>query len=127
MSDTVIIASISGFVALVTAVLTVINTFLVARANANIRDTKVAIVTLEKNTNSIKDALVEATGKMKFAEGLKVGTETAGTDRTKEQGIAALLADARIEAATTAGIVKGAEEERTRAETEKAIHPDAGK
>ena len=48
----------------------------IARRNArHLEETKAAIVTLEHNTNSIKDALVKVTGESEFQRGLKIGTE----------------------------------------------------
>ena len=43
----------------------------------HIHDSAKAIILLEKNTNSIKDALVKVTGEAEFAKGLKVGTDAA--------------------------------------------------
>jgi hypothetical protein len=46
---------------------------------ANVESTKGTIVTLEKNTNSIKDALVAVTEKEALARGIKQGTEEAAS------------------------------------------------
>jgi hypothetical protein len=48
-----------------------------ASIGAAVSQTNVVIQELEKNTNSIKDALVKATGEAEFAKGLKQGTESA--------------------------------------------------
>lgn len=45
-----------------------------ALLHKDIVDTKVTIAELEKNTNSMKDALVKVTGEAAFAKGVKQGT-----------------------------------------------------
>jgi hypothetical protein len=42
--------------------------------SAAVVETKSTVAVLEKNTNSIKDALVKVTGEKFFAEGIKQGT-----------------------------------------------------
>lgn len=73
MTEPVTIALIGGVVsvllALVTAAMTILNTIVIRR-------TEKQVVMLEKNTNSIKDALVKVTGEAEFAKGLKTGIET---------------------------------------------------
>lgn len=64
MSDNVIVALIGAAVSL-------LNSFMIWKA-------KGVIKTLEKNTNSIKDALVKTTGDAEFAKGLKQGKEEGG-------------------------------------------------
>lgn len=81
MSDTVLVAIIvaagSGF----NAVISMMNNQLARRALAiserntkHLEETKVAMGELEKNTNSMKDALVKVTGEKSFAEGVQQGT-----------------------------------------------------
>lgn len=51
----------------------------IREARASIVEQSHAIVTLEKNTNSIKDELVKVTGTSEFARGLKEGLESKRT------------------------------------------------
>lgn len=60
---------VSVLLGVVTAVATILNTIVVRR-------TEKQVEMLEKNTNSIKDALVQVTGEAEFAKGLKTGIET---------------------------------------------------
>ena len=75
MSDPVELAIIAGCVAVIPTILSFL-TFLISKNNerhlAQMKDT---VITLEKNTNSIKDELVKVTGEAAFAKGLKSGQE----------------------------------------------------
>lgn len=81
MTDPVMIALIGAASSCALAAIAAgvsIATLLIGRRNeAHIAAAKQAIVTLEHNTNSIKDALVKVTGEAEFAKGLKIGTETS--------------------------------------------------
>lgn len=84
MSEAVLIAMIGAVGLMVTALLSAITTLLVTRmqtellrTKAAVVETQAAIVTLEKNTNSIKDALVKVTAEAEFAKGLKAGEGAA--------------------------------------------------
>ncbi len=83
MSDAVIISLIGAIGSCVAASLSGIAVTLskesIRRSIKNaesLSDTRNAMVTLEKNTNSIKDDLVRITGESEFAKGLKQGTES---------------------------------------------------
>ena len=82
MTDAVTISLISAFASTVAAVLGFLNNRMGQRNAAHIEETKAAVVTLEKNTNSIKDELVRVTGQAEFAKGLKQGTETQADQAT---------------------------------------------
>jgi hypothetical protein len=69
MTDSVAIALIAGTPGLLAAIGTLITAVSVARSNSHIANTRAKIEELEKNTNSIKDALVNVTGKEAFARG----------------------------------------------------------
>jgi hypothetical protein len=70
MSDPVTIAAIS---ACVTVVMQLLNMYSLSKVRQDTAKTHEDMRTLEKNTNSIKDALVKATAEQKYAEGLKDG------------------------------------------------------
>lgn len=74
MSDVVLLEVIKLTGIFITAMMTMVTTWLTLRNARDIATTKRTIVTLEKNTNSIKDALVKVTGEAEFAKGLKEGT-----------------------------------------------------
>ena len=86
MSDTttVILALVPTISATVAAIVGMLNNTLARRngarldeqSNHNI-DSRAMIERLEKNTNSIKDALVQTTADASYAKGLKAGTEAA--------------------------------------------------
>lgn len=84
MSDAVAVALIGFATSLVAAIFSLWNNIIARRNTTAIHETKEAVVTLEKNTNSIKDALVKATADAKFAEGVKAGS-TEGAD-AKQKG-----------------------------------------
>ena len=73
VSDVVLVALIAAAPGCMAAVMSFANN-IIARHNAERIDRTVkAMETLEKNTNSIKDALVKVTGESEFAKGLKQG------------------------------------------------------
>jgi hypothetical protein len=76
MNDPVLVAIIVAAGSAVNAIIGLMNNSLARRADErsernakHIEETKLAISTLEKNTNSIKDALVKVTGEKEFAAG----------------------------------------------------------
>lgn len=69
MSDAIVISLIGAVGSFLAAVLGFANNILARRNSQRIAETKKAIITLEKNTNSIKDALVKVTGESEFARG----------------------------------------------------------
>lgn len=82
MTDAVMIAVIAAVSGTVTTALGVVSTVLAKKADERAgrneehqKTTKEAIVTLAKETNGLKDALVTAAGKAGFEEGLKAGKE----------------------------------------------------
>ncbi len=77
MSDAVTISLIAAVGAFTSAVLGMVNNAIAQRNSTHLAQAKDAIVTLEKNTNSIKDELVRVTASSEFAKGLKQGTENA--------------------------------------------------
>ena len=80
MSDIVLVALIAAVPGCLATVVSFLNN-IIARSNerklaettTHLEETREAIVTLEKNTNSIKDALVKVTGEAEFQKGLKIG------------------------------------------------------
>jgi hypothetical protein len=85
MSDPVIISLISGAFSFAAALLAFLNNMVAQRNSRHIAQARDAIVTLEKNTNSIKDALVRVTAESEYAKGLKAGT-TGATGATGATG-----------------------------------------
>ena len=84
MTDAVAIALISAVASVAAAGIGLANNILgrenarhIAEAKDSISQTKTAIITLEKQTNSIKDALVKVTGESEYAKGLKDGTDAS--------------------------------------------------
>ncbi len=77
MSDAVVISLIGAVGSFLAATLSLANNFLARRNEVNIRDTKQKMVTLERNTNSMKDALVKVTGESEFAKGKMEGRTEA--------------------------------------------------
>ena len=86
MSDatTIVLALIPTISATVAAIIGMLNNALGRRNERklneqaqHIAESKSAIVLLEKNTNSIKDALVKVTAESEYAKGLKVGADAA--------------------------------------------------
>lgn len=78
MSDTVMLALIGMIQVVMLAALAIIGPIIISRLGrqkGEIAETKEAIVTLEKNTNSIKDALVKVTGENAFQKGVAVGRD----------------------------------------------------
>ena len=73
MSDTVLIALIAGLPSIISATLSIFNNILGRKNTQHIVQAKEAIITLEKNTNSIKDALVKVTGEAEHAKGVIEG------------------------------------------------------
>jgi|SRR5579872_2186535 len=76
MSDTVLVAIIAGTPGVLSALLGFVNNALVRRATElakkneqHLADTKTAMQTLEKNTNSIKDELIKVTAEASRAKG----------------------------------------------------------
>lgn len=69
------IALIAGAPSLLAAILSFANNVLARKHTKQIEQAASAIITLEKNTNSIKDALVKVTGEEAFARGLSAGQQ----------------------------------------------------
>jgi hypothetical protein len=92
MSDTVLVALITGIPGIIASILRYIDRRDIRRAVAlgekneqHLAETKKAMVTLEKNTNSIKDELVTATRTAALARGNLEGraelkAETSGSE-----------------------------------------------
>lgn len=128
MTDPVTIALIgaaSSFaMSLLAAIVGIANNVIGRRNQTEIVSTRVAavetqatIVTLEKNTNSMKDALVKVTAESEFAKGLKLGVAASTGD---PMALIAIDTDAQIKAAHEEGITKGIAAEKYRADKEKA-------
>jgi hypothetical protein len=75
MTDIVAISLIGAVPATLAALASVVNTLILQKHGRQIMEQKHTIETLEKNTNSIKDALVKVTGEEAFNRGLKIGQE----------------------------------------------------
>jgi ferritin-like metal-binding protein YciE len=75
VSDLVIVAICSALPGVVASVMSVANNLIATRNSKHLEKTKNDIERLEKNTNSIKDALVKVTGESEFQKGLKQGQE----------------------------------------------------
>jgi predicted ArsR family transcriptional regulator len=73
MSDAVIVSLISATGSTIAAILGILNNILAKRNQDHLARVKDAMVSLEKNTNSKMDALVEITKKEAFARGVKEG------------------------------------------------------
>ncbi len=69
MTDLVAIALIGAVPATIAAMGTVLNVFMIQAHGRILEKQRDAIVTLEKNTNSIKDELVKVTGEAEHAKG----------------------------------------------------------
>lgn len=76
MSDPVLIALIGACFSFLTTVFTALVAYMTLRL-------KQTIVTLEENTNSIKDALVATTHKLGISEGVE---KERGEQREREEG-----------------------------------------
>ena len=72
MTDPVALALIGMIGSVALGIVNLVGTLLTRR---DVSSAKKAIVTLERNTNSIKDALVKVTGESEFAKGLKQGED----------------------------------------------------
>ena len=103
MSDAVVIAFIGMLGSVLTVGLSLWTQVLVKRQDAKIVKTQETIHDLEKNTNSIKDALVEVTRKAAFARGVKAGggasPTVGGVDLLAAANAAASVATAAAVAA----------------------------
>ncbi len=66
MTDIVIISIVTAISSTIAAALGVVSSVMVAKSQKTIRE-------LEKNTNSIKDALVKTTGESEHAKGMLAG------------------------------------------------------
>ena len=75
MTDAVAMSIVSMIGSVVAALIGLWNNVLARRNTLHIAEAKDAIVKVEKQTNSIKDALVKVTGEAEFAKGLKAGQE----------------------------------------------------
>lgn len=75
MTDAVTISLIAAVGSFLGAAMSVFNNTLARRNNTKLEQTQGSIVTLEHNTNAMKDELVRITGTSKYAEGLKDGTD----------------------------------------------------
>jgi hypothetical protein len=123
-SDPVSIALIGMIGTFLTALLGLFTAYLgrqnsksIVATQASVEAQHGTISALEKNTNSIKDALVKVTGEREFARGLKLGSDAATGDPA---GVAALAADVQIKAARAEGIATGTATEKNHAAAEKA-------
>lgn len=84
MSDAVLVAVVMSAPATIGLVLSALNNALAKRTARHLQKladeqqrSHAAIELLEKNTNSIKDALVKVTGDEAFARGVKIGHDAA--------------------------------------------------
>ena len=77
MSDAVIISLIGAIGSFAAAALGLLNNALGRRNTEHLQEAKHAIVTLEENTNSIKDALVKVTGEAEHAKGVLEGKKSS--------------------------------------------------
>jgi hypothetical protein len=75
VTDNVLTALIYSTPGCIAAILGFLNNQLARRTAKHQEEQAQAMQLLEKNTNSMKDALVKVTGEAKFAEGLKIGQE----------------------------------------------------
>jgi hypothetical protein len=82
MSDAVTISLIAAVGSFAATLLGVLNNILGHRNGQHIAETAAHMELLEKNTNSIKDALVKVTGEKAYAEGLKAGTDLPRGDES---------------------------------------------
>jgi hypothetical protein len=73
LSDAVIVALIAAAPGVVASIVGVLNNTMGRRNAIKLAETTHAISTLEKNTNSIKDALVKVTGEAERAKGVIEG------------------------------------------------------
>jgi hypothetical protein len=124
LSDPVAIALIGMLGTFLTALLSLVTAYLGRQNSKSITAQKGTIEALEKNTNSIKDALVKATGESEFARGLKIGGDAAGGSPA---GVAALTAEVQKKAAHEQGVVEGTATEKNRAKAEKAEKVEGSK
>ncbi len=86
MTDTVTITLIGAVFSFFTAALSVVSAYINTRIKKDVKETKDAIVTLEKNTNSIKDDLVALTRKSSHAEGKLEGRAELKDEIRQENG-----------------------------------------
>lgn len=86
-----------------------------------VNDTKKTITTLEKNTNSIKDALVQVTAESEFAKGLKLGISMPCNDTSAE-----ILVEAEAKANRSA-IILEAKHEANRLEEVEEVEEESNK
>lgn len=77
----IIISTLQTTGIVIAAIIGLLNNILGQRNTKHLVETKTQIDNLEKNTNSMKDALVKATGEVEYAKGLKVGTDITQTDK----------------------------------------------
>lgn len=68
-------ATIAAIVGMLNSVILRRNTNKLEEQSGHINDSRRTIEQLEKNTNSMKDALVKVVGESEFAKGLKEGIE----------------------------------------------------
>lgn len=83
-----IISTLQTVGIIITAIIGLFNNILGQRNMGHLIETKnnlnkasTQIDNLEKNTNSMKDALIKATGEVEYAKGLKVGTDITQTNK----------------------------------------------
>lgn len=121
-SDPIAVALIGMVGTFMTALMGVVTAYLTMKNARRLEATKVSvdsqkstIAALEKNTNSIKDALVKVTAESEFAKGLKLGSDAAGG---VPAGVAALTSDIQAKAAHAAGVADGIALERSRVASE---------
>ena len=116
-SDPVSIALIGMIGTFLTALLGLFTAYLGRQNSKSIESQNGTISALEKNTNSIKDALVKVTGEREFARGLKLGGDAAGGS---PPAVAALAAAIQTKATHDQGVAEGMATEKNRAVAEKA-------
>ena len=75
MTDAVAISVVGMLGSVLAALIGLWNNVLARQNTLHIEETKNAIKEVEKQTNSMKDALVKVTGEKEFAKGLKAGQE----------------------------------------------------
>jgi len=82
MSDAIIISLISAGTSLFAAIFSLLNNIMAKKNEAkmdeqtqHIKETSQSMVSLERNTDGIKDQLVKTVGQAEYAKGLKQGEE----------------------------------------------------
>lgn len=121
LSDQVLMALITMVGSILGPVMLAILAYIISKQGREIAQTKATIITLEENTNSIKDALVKVTAESEFARGLKMGIEAKTASASLgDTGMGPLIQELQSKALKQEGVVKGMADEKNRATTEKA-------